>query len=1589
MLNYSRFQSRLLIALCLACLCAACAHGDVIHVKTTGDDANSGSTWEDAKLTIQAAVDAADPGDDVWVAEGTYSFVRLRKEVALRGGYAGEGSVRDIKAHTTDIRVSSTSSPAAVILAGEAVLDGFTIYGGSSCVRCESGSPVVSDNVMQGLQGVSCYGVEIEDGSPLISGNLFMVGLSAVQVRGGAPVIQRNRMVNRGGAGVYCTDATAWIDRNAFYECDPAVWCEDSVDVRITNNKFVANRDVVRCIHSSAEIVNNTIAWNKENGIYCFHASAVVANNIIAFNKGTGVYVDYFASALLVNNDVYGNWWNYIRTDPGPSDIQADPQFAGPEFGDIHLRPTSPCRDAGATDTASIPDYDLEGKPRPYGPAPDIGAMEWSGEDYPDPYQPRVIYVDASAAPGGDGTAWETAYRLIRLAAEDVMWDCGAEIWVAQGEYSEGITLPRHARLYGGFASGDAKEDRDPKAKVATINPASGLAIRARNEVVVDGLTIRAPGGGIRCALESATITNNVIIIDGRKGSTCYGIHSINSSSIITGNLIVGKSPYGPRGVWHRGDGSPVITHNTFVGNETAVYACDNDTEATVANNVIAGNEVGIRCCSGSTITNNTIVRNIRRGIDYLGDANEATISNNIVAFNGTGIHCDDDAPLLTYNDVFGNDQDYYPDTTPHLTDMSTDPLFASVDYTNFHIQPDSPCRDAGDGSVPGIPDLDMDGQARVDGPAIDIGADESHGELYPIPYLPRVIHVDAAAPHGGDGTSWVTAFTSLEQAMDDVRHHGGAQVWAAQGEYGEQLRMQPFAYIYGGFASGDDMADRAPRSKVTTIDPGSTESDVYAVTGANLSSIDGFTIRGGQYGVSCIYSSPTITNNIISGSARGVHVYNSSPAIRCNRICDTATSVYVDCRFTGTPIVAGNLLTASSTGAYLYNGSAVLTNNTVAGNLGDGISVRDGSATIANNIVAFNSTGISNSDGILSLSHNDVYGNGTDYSANVGDHSADISENPQFASLDYADFHIRPTSPCRDAGDNSAPGVPDFDMDGQPRPEGPAVDIGADESHGEDYPDPYPARVLYVNCEAPPGGDGTTWETAFQSIQEAVDVAEQHGPAQVWVAQGVYHEEVYLHDFTHVYGGFAVGDAMEDRDPKAKPTIVQHDGTLYHDAFTGAHICTIDGFVIRGATGGTAFFSTYGFTRIRNCIIYDNLYGIFCLWSAPNISNTVVTDNVLDGVYLSGCAANIVNCVVAANGGSGLYLRSSSPVVVNSTIVDNAGSGVLCAKGSAPVLTNNIVAFNSVGIEQGSLAPVLSHNDVYGNADADYAPSSMPHPTDISADPLFVNSENGDYHILPGSLCIDAGTSDGAPDADLDGNYRPKDGDGDGTAIFDIGCYEAPNNYVSVAGAKAVEDGSLVGITSCVSTAAFWDRFYVENVDRACGIGVLANVESVGKYVTVEGTMTTLDGERLIDPALTQEHYECPVPAPWFMTLNSLGGGPCGLQEGVTDRRMGQGEGHKSIFSYGGASNIGLLVKVTGRVGKSGDGFFYIDGQSGFRDGRGKFKGVRVDWPFTEPAPRKHTFVEIVGISSCTIRDGCVVRLLRPVSADSVRSLH
>jgi len=62
-----------------------------------------------------------------------------------------------------------------------------------------------------------------------------------------------------------------------------------------------------------------------------------------------------------------------------------------------------------------------------------------------------------------------------------------------------------------------------------------------------------------------------------------------------------------------------------------------------------------------------------------------------------------------------------------------------------------------------------------------------------------------------------------------------------------------------------------------------------------------------------------------------------------------------------------------------------------------------------------------------------------------------------------------------------------------------------------------------------------------------------------------------------------------------------------------------------------------------------------------------------------------------------------------------------------------------------------------------------------IDGDPLFTDPSNEDFHLLKESPCIDAGTTQGAPACDSDGDMRPS------LAGIDIGVDEFTGGAPSV----------------------------------------------------------------------------------------------------------------------------------------------------------------------------------------------------------------
>ncbi len=87
-----------------------------IRVRPGGNDANDGSSWGDAKQTVQAAIDAAVSGDQIWVAAGTYAeHLSLFEGVSLYGGFAGTEDFVDSRDFGANQSVIDGSSDGDVI----------------------------------------------------------------------------------------------------------------------------------------------------------------------------------------------------------------------------------------------------------------------------------------------------------------------------------------------------------------------------------------------------------------------------------------------------------------------------------------------------------------------------------------------------------------------------------------------------------------------------------------------------------------------------------------------------------------------------------------------------------------------------------------------------------------------------------------------------------------------------------------------------------------------------------------------------------------------------------------------------------------------------------------------------------------------------------------------------------------------------------------------------------------------------------------------------------------------------------------------------------------------------------------------------------------------------------------------------------------------------------------------------------------------------------------------------------------------------------------------------------------------------------
>jgi hypothetical protein len=383
-------------------------------------------------------------------------------------------------------------------------------------------------------------------------------------------------------------------------------------------------------------------------------------------------------------------------------------------------------------------------------------------------------------------------------------------------------------------------------------------------------------------------------------------------------------------------------------------------------------------------------------------------------------------------------------------------------------------------------------------------------------------------------------------------------------------------------------------------------------------------------------------------------------------------------------------------------------------------------------------------------------------------------------------------------------------------------VSAESDDSYVEDDEETsvcwWDGTIIYVDKNAPGPHIGTTWETAYLNLTDALDRAAlasfDPNLIDIFVADGVYKpgtdagDSFDVPDGIEVYGGYAGYGASNanERNWKKYETILSGFIALVPDGLGGYYetrnniVVTMDGngAVLNGFTvekaevkgiDGSGVSST-----AANCIVKNNVQmGIYCLngnltvqWCEIKdngeqgiqheginkfltIENCKIHNNERDGIKTISSSSLILNSLIYQNGleispyhyyGINLDNPYSSPVIRNNTIVQNVNEGIRRSGGSLPDIVNCIVYYNGGNSPLAGLNPdAVAYNCCIAdcnevNNNFNDAPG-FAYTTEPNNLPVV-----GNYHLAWNSPCVDTGDSDEYTDEkDIDGDDRVYEG--------------------------------------------------------------------------------------------------------------------------------------------------------------------------------------------------------------------------------------
>ncbi len=282
----------------------------------------------------------------------------------------------------------------------------------------------------------------------------------------------------------------------------------------------------------------------------------------------------------------------------------------------------------------------------------------------------------------------------------------------------------------------------------------------------------------------------------------------------------------------------------------------------------------------------------------------------------------------------------------------------------------------------------------------------------------------------------------------------------------------------------------------------------------------------------------------------------------------------------------------------------------------------------------------------------------------------------------------------------------------------------------------PASAEIIYVDDDAPPGGDGLVWATAYDDLQYALGDASTNGAVtEIRVAGGTYTpsqrtepgvprtETFALINGVTISGGYA--GLAHPKDPDTRDLVLyestlsgdlngddvgdleapSRDENAYH-VVTGSGTDTtavLDGVTVSGGNADGSDAERHG-------------AGLYTFSGSPTVTNCTFGGNHAHvyggGMYSGEGNSTVTNCVFtenSANCGGGMYIaHTSSPTVTNcafsASSANHCGGGIFNRSNSSPPVSKCRFNGNSAGSEGGGMyndssSPTLTDSTFNGNS--------------------------------------------------------------------------------------------------------------------------------------------------------------------------------------------------------------------------------------------------------------------------------------------------